>query len=487
LNRREVLVAAGAAVVAGAAAPAPFDHSVVLRKARDLSRASFVSPDTPLPQALEALDYDGYRQIRFLEAGALWADLDTPFRAHFFHRGGTARNRVELFEVADGRATPIRYSPTMYSFGKSVPEGLDAAADLGFAGFRLLNPINLPGKFDEIAAFIGASYFRGVAKGGAYGLSARGLAVRAGDWPEEFPVFRSWWLERPGKDAASVVLHGLLDSENVTGAYRFVVTPGATTTMEVTATIFPRKNLERVGFAPLTSMFLFDQETARNYDDFRPAVHDSDGFAVAGIEGTRIWRPLANPARNRATTQPGAGGFGLIQRKTAFADYQDLEARYDLRPSAWVEPVRMFPAGTARLVELTAKTEYEDNIVAEWRADGALPAHVPVSVAYRLHWGPDRTDAALARAHIWRVGAGDGPGWKRLVIDFDAVAGDPETLEATVTVAGGDVRHVVVQPNTVTGGVRLAFNFKPGDGDVRAQLVRGGAGVSELWVYPWSG
>lgn len=487
MNRREVLVAAGAAVMSGAAAPAAFDHSVVLRKARDLSRTAFKSPDTPLPPALEALDYDGYRQIRFVETHALWADQDTPFRAQFFHRGGLARNRVELFEVAAGRATPIAYSPTMFSFGKSVPEGLDHAPDLGFAGFRLLNPLNRADKFDEIAAFIGASYFRGVAKGGAYGLSARGLAVRAGDWPEEFPVFRAWWLERPAAGAASVVLHGLLDSENVTGAYRFVVTPGATTTMEVVATIFPRKNLERVGFAPLTSMFLFDQETARNYDDFRPAVHDSDGFAVAAADGSRIWRPLVNPRANRATTQPGEAGFGLIQRKTAFADYQDLEARYDLRPSAWVEPVRPFPKGTARLVELTAKTEYEDNIVAEWRADGALPAHVPVSVAYRLHWGPDRTDPAVAKAHAWRVGAGDGAGWKRLVIDFDAIAGDPETLEATVDVPGGEVKHVVVQPNTVTGGVRLGFNFKPGSGDIRCVLTRNGEALSETWVYPWEG
>lgn len=489
MNRREVLAAGAAAVLTGAAAPARFDHSVVLRQARDLSRRSFRSSETPLPPSLTALDYDGYRRIRFLEDHALWRGLDLPFQAHFFHRGGLAKNRVELHEVVDGHATPIVYSPALYDFGEAMPEGLDHASDLGFAGFRLLNPINRADKFDEVAAFIGASYFRGVAKGGAYGLSARGLAIRSGEWPEEFPVFRAWWLERPAPGAASVVLHGLLDSQSVTGAYRFVVTPGETTVMEVQATLFPRRDLSSVGFAPLTSMFLFDQESAHAFDDFRPAVHDSDGLAVADGGGQRIWRPLANPVRNRITTYPGGAGFGLIQRKTAFADYQDLEARYDLRPSLWVEPVGAWPAGTARLVELRARTEYEDNIVAEWRAAASLKAHQPATVAYRLHWGPDATDPAVARALAWRVGAGDSEGWKRMVIDFGPVAGDG-ALDGAVEVSDGEVRSVVVQPNPVTGGVRLAFNIKPGVDEttyIRAQLTRAGVAASELWAYPWTG
>lgn len=489
MNRRQILAGAGLAVLTGAAAPAHFDHSVVLRAARALSRKPYVSPETPLPASLAALDYDGYRQIRFREDHALWRGHDLPFQAHFFHRGGLARNRVELFEVADGHASAIAYSPSLYSFGDSPPAGLDGHPDLGFAGFRLLSPINQPDKLDEIAAFIGASYFRGVAKGGAYGLSARGLAIGAGE-AEEFPVFRAWWLERPARGATSVVLHGLMDGQSVTGAYRFVVTPGPTTVMEVSATLFPRVDLARVGFAPLTSMFLFDQESSHRYDDFRPAVHDNDGLAVADAGGRRVWRPLFNPRATRISTYPGGAGFGLVQRKTSFDDYQDLEARYDLRPSLWVEPVGAWPAGTARLVELHARTEADDNIVAEWRADAALPAHVPVSVAYRLHWGPDHTDPTLARAHAWRAGAGDGEGWKRIVIDFDAVAGGNDGLDATIEVSAGETRTPVIQPNPVTGGVRLAFNFKPGAADttyVRAQLTRGGVAASELWAYPWVG
>ncbi len=491
MNRRD-LMSAGLAVVAvmtGAAGPVRFDDRSVARMARQLARRPYAAPATALPPSLDALDYDGYRRIRFVEPKALWRDLDLPFHAHFFHRGGLAKSRVELFEVVDGKASPIAYSPHLFEFEGEPPEGLESHPDLGFAGFRLLNTINRADKFDEIAAFIGASYFRGVAKGGAYGLSARGLAISSGEWPEEFPVFRAWWLERPAASATSVVLHGLMDSPSLTGAFRFVVTPGETTTMDVSATLFPRHDVDRVGFAPLTSMFLFDQETGHRYDDFRPAVHDSDGFAVASDGGARIWRPLFNPPATRASTFPGDKGFGLIQRKTAFADYEDLEARYDLRPSLWVEPTSPFPAGTARLVELHARSEADDNLVAEWRAAAPLKAHKPVSVAYRLHWGPDATDPALARALSWRVGAGDTPDWRRLIVDFGPVAGDGD-LAAKVDIEGGEYRNVVLQPNAVTGGVRLGLNFKAAatpTTDIRAVLTRGGKVVSETWVYPWVG
>ena len=86
-------------------------------------------------------------------------------------------------------------------------------SDLGFAGFRLHAPINRADYFDEVAAFLGASYFRAVAKGQAYGLSARGLALKTGEpGPEEFPVFKAFWLERPARGANAIVVHALLDS-----------------------------------------------------------------------------------------------------------------------------------------------------------------------------------------------------------------------------------------------------------------------------------
>ena len=101
------------------------------------------------------------------------------------------------------------------------------ANDLGFAGFRLHGRLNRADYFDEICAFLGASYFRAVAKGQAYGLSARGLALNTVQpQGEEFPVFRSFWLETPEAGADAVVVHALMDSPSVSGAFRFDIHPG---------------------------------------------------------------------------------------------------------------------------------------------------------------------------------------------------------------------------------------------------------------------
>lgn len=40
-----------------------------------------------------------------------------------------------------------------------------------------------------------------------------------------------------------------------------MITPGKTTTMDVEAVLYPRKNIGKLGIAPLTSMFLFGENT----------------------------------------------------------------------------------------------------------------------------------------------------------------------------------------------------------------------------------
>ena len=63
--------------------------------------------------------------------------------------------------------------------------------------------------------FLGASYFRAVAKGQLYGLSARGLAINTGEAKgEEFPFFKAFWIEKPAAGANSIVVHALLDSDS---------------------------------------------------------------------------------------------------------------------------------------------------------------------------------------------------------------------------------------------------------------------------------
>ena len=223
--------------------------------ARDLAAKPYRAPETDLPRALADLDYDRYRMLRFDPQRALWRGTDLPFQVQLFHRGFLYKDRVALHEVSEGRARPIAYDPALFDFGAVERP---PASELGFAGFRIHGPLNRPDYFDEICAFLGASYFRAVGKGQGYGLSARGLAIRTADPAgEEFPVFRAFWLERPRAGVNSLVVHALLDSPSAAAAFRFTVRPGEDTVFDVEATVFPRADIAAAGIAPLTSMFFF--------------------------------------------------------------------------------------------------------------------------------------------------------------------------------------------------------------------------------------
>ena len=163
----------------------------------------------------------------------MWRNDRLPFQVEFFHRGTFFDQRVDIFEVDQAqRAASRTRRSTILPFGDL--KSPDANTDLGFAGFRLHYPINRPDYFDEFAVFLGATYFRAVAKGQRDGLSARGLAINTGDPKgEEFPAFTSFWIERPQPNATSIVVHALLESPSTTGAYRFTIRPGQETTFDV--------------------------------------------------------------------------------------------------------------------------------------------------------------------------------------------------------------------------------------------------------------
>jgi glucans biosynthesis protein len=120
---------------AGLAEDMPFDAANVRQAARELAQKPFVVPDTSLPDNIQNLDYDKYRKIRFIADKALWRNDGLPFQIQFFHRGFYFSNRVDVFEVAEGRARPIKYSPSLFNFEYVPPPPPDA--DLGFAGFRV--------------------------------------------------------------------------------------------------------------------------------------------------------------------------------------------------------------------------------------------------------------------------------------------------------------------------------------------------------------
>nr|WP_240655272.1 glucan biosynthesis protein G [Rhodovarius crocodyli] len=470
----------------------PFGEDTVRAQARELARKAFQAPDTTLPRRFAQTDYDAYRALRFRPERSIWRDGPPGFRAQLFHRGFLYREKVELFEVSGGKARPIAYDPSNFT----LPEGEAPPADFGHAGFRLHAPINRPDVMDEVCAFLGASYFRAVGKDLRYGLSARGLGIRTADpRGEEFPLFKSFWLERPAAGAGSIVVHALLDSPSAAAAFRFTIRPGADTLMDVQASLYPRTDIDAVGIAPLTSMYQFAPNDRGGIDDYRPAVHDSDGLLIASSRGEQLWRPLHNPRELQVSTfaETNPRGFGLMQRARDFVNYNDLEAAYEKRPSLWVEPIGDWGEGAVQLVEIPTDSEVHDNIVAHWRPKEPLKARQEYNLVYRLHWLPDwQGNRDLARFTAFRAGAAGRSG-RLFVLDVQggraASVPDAELPQLEVSASQGEIRNPVVQPNPETGGWRVHFELAPGSArlsELRAVLKTGEQPLSETWLYRWT-
>jgi len=477
------------------AVEAKIDFDVLRYRAKILAGKAYVPRPTRVPEKLLKLTYDQHRDIRFNPSRS-WGRADgLPFQMQFFHPGFIFDKTVQISELRGGVETPIAFSPQLFEYG-TTPVG-NVPKDMGFSGFRLMYPLNAPG--DELGAFQGASYFRLLCQQAFYGLSARGLAVNTGEPEgEEFPVFEEFWVERPGPGAKEIVLFALLDGPSIAGAYRFTIRPGADTVAQVKAVLYARKPIKTLGLAPLTSMFWHGENTNANHGDFRPEVHDSDGLLVNHSGGEWLWRPLTNPAviRTVAFGDRDPRGFGLLQRDRKFSSYEDLEANYHRRPSAWVERIGMWGSGSVRLVELPTPDETNDNIVAFWVPDSLPAVGEPIEFEYRLHWFLDqiRPPAGLAIATRRGHSKTHEPDLERFVVDFDGAylgkQGPDPLIESVVTVgAGARLVHSTVQKNPNNGTWRLAFALRA-DGsrkpvELRAYLRKPAHVLTETWTYLW--
>ena len=474
-------------------APQPFDAAMVRDMARRLAQQPYKAPDTTLPDELKDLDYQAYRSIRFDPKQALWRDQKLRFTAEFFSRGYLYKDRVDIFEVANGHATPVHYRPELFTFDKVKPP----TGDIGFAGFRLHYPLNRPDYYDEVCAFLGASYFRAVAKGQGYGMSARGLSIKTADpTGEEFPLFKTFWLERPAPGSDSMVVHALLDSQSAAAAFRFTIRPGTETVFDTEATLYPRVDIAAAGLAPLTSMFLFDTNDRAGFDDYREAVHDSSGLALHTGHDEFVWRPLANPRdlQISAFTDVSVRGFGLMQRERKFADYEDAEARYEKRPSVWVEPIGDWGDGIVELVEIPSKQEVNDNIVAFWRPHDPLRAKGEYIRNYRLHWCADGPDATpLGKTVATRCGQSWNNKNRQFVIDFVGAAlgqwksETPPALDSGCS--KGQIVNSVAQYLPEIGGWRVSLELDPQDNslvELHARLMGDNKPLTETWIYRWT-
>src|SRR5215208_1653270 len=265
-----------AALRFGPASPLSFDG--LRNRARDLARAPYSPPPRPMPEVLQEIDYDAHGKIKFKTDLALWADGPSEFPVTFFHLGRFFQNPVRMHVVERGQAREIIYDDAYFDMPPDSPAH-KLPDNSGFAGFRFQEARS--GKLDwrknDWVAFLGASYFRAIGELYQYGLSARGLAVDVAvhGTIEEFPSFTHIFFETPLTGSDTVTVHALLDGPSVTGAFRFAMRRTATVVMDIEKAIFLRRDVSRLGLAPLTSMYWYSEKAKQTAIDWRPEIHDS--------------------------------------------------------------------------------------------------------------------------------------------------------------------------------------------------------------------
>ena len=471
---------------AEASAPVPaFTFADVEKLAWQQAGKSFKAADSRLIEALRTVTEQQWNAIAFKDEGRLWHEAGLPFEVGFFHPGFIFNQPVTISEVDGGLERPVAFNPGLFDLGDPALAEKMAALNLNFAGFRLYYPINDGDRKNEVTVFLGGTHFRAVARKSGYGLTARGLILNpAMSEGEEFPYFRRFWLVRPEPDAASLTLYALLESPSLTGAYQFVITPGTSTVMEVKARLFKRSGAhwpKKIGLGPVGSMYLFSEKENGSSRDWRPEVHNSDSLLMTTDQGEWFHRPLVNPERLATVSGfelSGLKGFGLMQRDADFDHYQDIDARFEHRPSLWIEPLGDSAKGRLELIEIPSTKDYNDNILAFWLPDRSGPdaasgsqtepadSGTEMALAYRLYWmAPGATPHQLGRVVSTRRVLDPQAETATFVLDFEsedlnAIPADTGLASQIETGEAYPVLEKSLRKNPVTGGWRLKFKVR---------------------------
>lgn len=475
----------------------------IIDEAKQSAEQSYKENDHGLDDKLKDIDYQTYRAIRFKPEQSLWHG-ENDYEVQFFHPGFLYQLPVTVNVIdADNDASPIAFEKAMFSYdGKASSLGQYTKDENGFAGFRLHYPIKNEEYKDEFAVFLGASYFRLVGKNQVYGISARGLAIdTALSKGEEFPHFTQFWLIEP-KEGQPITVYARLESPSVAGAYKFVIQPGVDTEVKVQSWLFAREDVDKLGIAPFTSMFLYGENTQKRHDDYRPEVHDSDGVLMVTHAGEEIWRPLTNPSRLQVTSLSDSHpkGFGMLQRDGEWDNYLDAEANYHLRPGLWVTPEAGFEKGRLEVVEIPTNSEIHDNIVAFWTPEKPFVSGESLYFSYNLSTVEQNPFVSeLASVVRTRQGAAVLPGdefedaslntTRQFSIDFSAPSGfsfNSDTTKLIAQASNGQVSKQRMHPVADGAEVRATFFLKPKEKqtvDMRAYIEQDGKRISEVWNY----
>ena len=374
----------------------------------------------------------------------------------------TSKRRCASTRWSTARRSELAYDPEMFDYGKSGLQGRALPKDLGFAGFRLNFHTDLE---RDVCAFLGASYFRAVGGEWQYGLSARGLAIDTGlPRPEEFPTLHATsGSSGPAPDAST---H---DRSMRCSIRRASPAPTASTSrpasgmvMDVDAALYPRKAIERLGIAPLTSMFQYGENDRRMANDWRPEIHDSRrpgdvdrqrrmDLAAAGQSGARC-ASAPSPTRIRAASACcSATATSTTTRTTACSTTGGPACGWSPRP----------PGARARCSWSRSRPRTKPSTTSSRsgiRQRKPQPGE-ELLFGYRLHWGA--TAAVRSRRSrtcvATRTGIGGVVGQQRKYFSWrfaiDFAGGEPRRcsarkskVEPVITASRGKVEITSARP-----------------------------------------
>ena len=473
-----------------------FAFEDVVARARQLAAGPY-QPPVEMPSFMREIGYDQYRGIRHRAQHNLWRDAGSRFQVSPVMPGNVYARTVAINEVTGRNVRRLAFHKEHFTFDEVELEQR-IPNDLGYAGFELSYSLGQPDIDDKFLVFAGGSYFRGIGKGGQWGLSVRGAAIDTGlASGEEFPDFIEFWLVRPRPRASHMTVYALLNSPRLTGAYKFLISPGASTRLDVSAVLFTRARIEQLGIAPLTSMYFYGENTPRPHDAWRPEVHDSDGLLVHDGSGDWIWQPLLNPSQITFHSFSAGREFGLLQRDTRFASYEDAETNYHRRPSAIVRLEQGFKPGRILLVQLPTRNEFLDNIVAFWSLPGPVDGGTKLDLKYRLSFGgPTIAQRRLGRVVNTFVGrdvidASSRAGQYRFIVDFAGARLDQLNADAPLTAAisshqGTTILEHQLERIDATGFWRLSILARAAADKplaLRSSLNINGRQLTEVWSY----
>lgn len=486
-----------------------FSWDGLVEEARLLAKQAYRPAAQPDAGVLEQIDWEAHGKIRFKPEDALFSKGPGQYPVAFFHPGRFFKLPVRMYRLdqlsgkAGFLAHEILYDKNHFDMPADSP-AQRLGSKTGYAGFRIQesrtgDQTHLDWRQNDWAAFLGASYFRAIGDEYQYGLSARGIAIDTAvkNVAEEFPAFTRFYFEPSTQDSDAITIYALLDGPSIAGAYRFVLTRSKGVLMDVDANLFLRRDVERFGIAPITSMYWFSQKDKPFQEDWRPEVHDSDGLALWTGSNEHVWRPLINPSGINVSyfVDKNPKGFGLMQRERHFDEYLD-GVHYERRPGLWVEPVGDWGEGSVQLVELHTKEEIYDNVVAMWVPNQKARAGNSYRLSYRLHWQAEEPfKTSLARCVATRIGRGGEPGKRppgvhKFEVEFKGgeLAGLAPGIspQAVLSCTGGKISNATTEavPDGDAGHWRAFFDLEAKETvDIRLFLKSGEKTLTETWLY----